>query len=137
MPQANQKLSFKYFGPFQEIERIGSVAYCLQLPQHSVIHHVIHVSQLKLVAGFQGTVLLGSCTHGTEGRQLWPNLVTRLETCLGSQQSRPGASNTGYLDGQHSIKYLQPGGFTSPGRCHRPLQRQDNTTPGRRSCPLI
>ncbi|GKE61440.1 putative mitochondrial protein [Tanacetum coccineum] len=49
----NEKLALRYFGSFEVLEKIRTVAYRLKLPDIASIHLMFHVSQFKKVVGDQ------------------------------------------------------------------------------------
>lgn len=73
--RSSLKLSSKYYGPYQVLERIGEVAYKLLLPPGSSLHPVLHVSQLKKKIGKGIVAQLDPPITGQEGQALAEPLV--------------------------------------------------------------
>ncbi|KAF3623801.1 hypothetical protein FXO37_31675 [Capsicum annuum] len=66
----NLKLSSKYYGPFKVIERVGQVAYKLDLPIDSKVHPVFHVLLLKRKVGNRVMVQSTLPTTSADGQFL-------------------------------------------------------------------
>lgn len=83
----NMKLASRYYGPFQILQKLGTVAYKLNLPPTSKIHHVFHVSALKQKLGQHISHLPTLPPIDTEGTILLPKpeqiIDRRLKFCYG------------------------------------------------------
>jgi hypothetical protein len=83
-PRSNQKLAFRYFGPFTVLNRVGSVAYKLDLPASSKIHPIFHVSQLK--KAISPTIVVAQLPQSLEGLQIPEKILQRRLNSAGLSQ---------------------------------------------------
>lgn len=83
----NNKLGMRYFGPFSIIDKIGAVAYKLQLPEAARIHPIFHVSQLKMFKGLTVIPYLPlPLTTVEEGPVIQPAVVLSTRSILKGAQ---------------------------------------------------
>lgn len=86
--RSNVKLAPRFYGPFQVLKKIGRVAYRLNLPPHSKLHPVFHVSLLKKRLGTGVTAQPTLTLVGSDG-VLEPQPVAILERRLVKYHGRP------------------------------------------------
>ena len=74
----DNKLSPKYYGPYKVLQKIGTMAYKLELLASSRVHLVFHVSCLKKVIGNKIPVQTILPEHDEEGKIILdPEVVTK------------------------------------------------------------
>ena len=67
----DNKLAPKYYGLYKVLQKIGSMAYKLELPASSWVHQIFHVSCLKNVIGDTIPIQTILSELNEEGKSYW------------------------------------------------------------------
>ncbi|XP_021979912.1 uncharacterized protein LOC110876036 [Helianthus annuus] len=86
---ASKKLSKRFYGPFKILERIGLVAYRLELPYGSKVHPLFHISLLREAHGNPAPIPLPQVSDTADqleeiGTQEMPQLEDDLNVKRGA-----------------------------------------------------
>ncbi|TYK14382.1 Transposon Tf2-11 polyprotein [Cucumis melo var. makuwa] len=81
----SEKLSPKFYGPYQVLEENEEVAYRLEHPLEAAIHYVSHISQVKLKLGqAQQVQHISSALTKEFELQVWSETILRVRWNGGS-----------------------------------------------------
>jgi len=83
--KSSKKLAANYYGLYQVISKVGTVAYKLDLPTAYMVHPVFHVSQLKKHVGNQ--IVQGSLPIIDHGPPLQPRAILERRTTRRNNQA--------------------------------------------------
>ncbi|GJW26685.1 retrotransposon-related protein, partial [Tanacetum coccineum] len=86
--ETQNKLSPNYYGPFMIVEKVGAVAYKLELPSNGQVHLVFHVSQLKMCRG--NSLKMGLLPHCGEDGLLSVEPKRILDRRIGKLNNKEG-----------------------------------------------
>jgi hypothetical protein len=150
--QGKRKLAFRYYGPFQVLQKVGKVAYKLALPPSSQIHPVIHVSQLKKAIGANIPVslelpqlgedmakpdmVLGTRLQPTEVLVRWQGLPDALATWENKEDMHhrfpefPAWGQAGSQEEGNVMDLTNDVAFSATGKQRRRLRRAEGSQLG-------